>query len=197
MGQLDRFLVSVIQMYPSVAFLQHVPNQPKEGEPGRESDIVLGGRNPSPFHTLPPCSLDDAPDVIKLPAPGRMSSINMNMYAATRGAVWSSFWVFTKKRMKNLCNEPEDKKKKCLWIVSVVQNLQSFYANVMYISLISLQWWTVLIYLPVSVDCSCMRPVGCQFGYRASFNSQRVATLSAYLPCIRCISLLQGGVLHT
>lgn len=91
MGQLDRFLVSVIQMYPSVAFLQHVPNQPKEGEPGRESDIVLGGRNPSPFHTLPPCSLDDAPDVIKLPAPGRMSFINMNMYAATRGAVWSSF----------------------------------------------------------------------------------------------------------
>ncbi|XP_041820555.1 1-phosphatidylinositol 4,5-bisphosphate phosphodiesterase beta-3 [Chelmon rostratus] len=50
---------------------EHVPNQPKEGETRRESDVIQGGRLPSPFHALPPCSLDDAPDIIKLPAPAQ------------------------------------------------------------------------------------------------------------------------------
>ncbi|KAM9335769.1 1-phosphatidylinositol 4,5-bisphosphate phosphodiesterase beta-3 [Symphorus nematophorus] len=50
---------------------EHVPNQPKEGESKVDSDIIPGARIPSPFHVLPPCSLEDAPDVIKLPAPAQ------------------------------------------------------------------------------------------------------------------------------
>ncbi|XP_038586692.1 1-phosphatidylinositol 4,5-bisphosphate phosphodiesterase beta-3 isoform X1 [Micropterus salmoides] len=47
---------------------EHVPNQPKEGET-KESEVVPG--LPSPFHALPPCSMDEAPEVIKLPAPAQ------------------------------------------------------------------------------------------------------------------------------
>lgn len=54
----------------SIHVLQHIPNQPKDGETGGESEILQGG--PSPFHVLPLSSLDDAPDIIKLPTPGRM-----------------------------------------------------------------------------------------------------------------------------
>ncbi|KAM3591204.1 uncharacterized protein V6R79_024592 [Siganus canaliculatus] len=45
---------------------EHVPDQPKEGESRRESD-ALGGRLPSPFQA--PRPLDEAPDIIKNPAP--------------------------------------------------------------------------------------------------------------------------------
>lgn len=54
----------------SIHVLQHIPNQPKDGEPGGESEVLQGG--PSPFHVLPLSSLDDAPDIIKLPTPGRI-----------------------------------------------------------------------------------------------------------------------------
>lgn len=50
--------------------LQHVPNQPKDGEMTKDSDFIQGGRFPSSFHSLTP-SLDEAPDIIKSPAPGR------------------------------------------------------------------------------------------------------------------------------
>lgn len=50
-------------------FLQHIPDQPKDGEPGKESEVVPGG--PSPFHVLPLHSLEDPPDIIKLPSSGR------------------------------------------------------------------------------------------------------------------------------
>lgn len=50
---------------------EHVPNQPKEGEPKRECEVIPGGRLPSPFHNLPPCSLDEAPDIINLPTPAQ------------------------------------------------------------------------------------------------------------------------------
>ncbi|GLD53639.1 1-phosphatidylinositol 4,5-bisphosphate phosphodiesterase beta-3-like isoform X2, partial [Lates japonicus] len=49
---------------------EHVPNQPKDGETKRESDVIPGGQLPSPFHTFPPCPLDEAPDIIK-PAPAQ------------------------------------------------------------------------------------------------------------------------------
>ncbi|XP_042367844.1 1-phosphatidylinositol 4,5-bisphosphate phosphodiesterase beta-3 [Plectropomus leopardus] len=48
---------------------EHVPNQPKEGETKGECEVIPGGRLPSPFHPLPPCSLDEAPDILKVPAP--------------------------------------------------------------------------------------------------------------------------------
>lgn len=49
-------------------FLQHVPDQPKDGEPRKESEVLPGG--PSPFHVLPLHSLDEPPDIIKLPSSG-------------------------------------------------------------------------------------------------------------------------------
>ncbi|XP_075943039.1 1-phosphatidylinositol 4,5-bisphosphate phosphodiesterase beta-3 isoform X1 [Anarhichas minor] len=45
--------------------IEHVPNQPKDGETKRESEIIPH------FHSLPPCSLKEAPDIIKLPAPAQ------------------------------------------------------------------------------------------------------------------------------
>lgn len=67
--------VSILSIYP--LDLQHVPNQPKDGEPGGESEVLQGG--PSPFHVLPLSSLDDAPDIIKLPTPGRIFMHNIRM----------------------------------------------------------------------------------------------------------------------
>uniref|UniRef100_A0A8C3AK30 1-phosphatidylinositol 4,5-bisphosphate phosphodiesterase n=1 Tax=Cyclopterus lumpus TaxID=8103 RepID=A0A8C3AK30_CYCLU len=64
-----------------VTFPQHVPNQLKEGETKRESDVIPGGRLPSPFDTLPSWSLEEAPDIIKLPAPGRDLSLNPHKHA--------------------------------------------------------------------------------------------------------------------
>lgn len=55
-------------------FVQYVPNQPKEGEIRRESDVNPGGRLIAPFPAGPPFPLEDAPDVIKLPTPGRVLS---------------------------------------------------------------------------------------------------------------------------
>uniref|UniRef100_A0A3Q3KDS8 1-phosphatidylinositol 4,5-bisphosphate phosphodiesterase n=1 Tax=Monopterus albus TaxID=43700 RepID=A0A3Q3KDS8_MONAL len=46
---------------------ERAPNHPKEGDNKKESDVIPGGRLPSTFYTLPPSSLDDAPDIIKLP----------------------------------------------------------------------------------------------------------------------------------
>ncbi|XP_027133954.1 1-phosphatidylinositol 4,5-bisphosphate phosphodiesterase beta-3 isoform X2 [Larimichthys crocea] len=48
---------------------EYVPNQPKEGEIRRESDVNPGGRLIAPFPAGPPFPLEDAPDVIKLPTP--------------------------------------------------------------------------------------------------------------------------------
>ncbi|XP_074555404.1 1-phosphatidylinositol 4,5-bisphosphate phosphodiesterase beta-3 isoform X2 [Halichoeres trimaculatus] len=48
---------------------EHVPNQPKEGETRRESEVIPGCQLPSPFHIQHGCSIDDTPDIIKLPAP--------------------------------------------------------------------------------------------------------------------------------
>ncbi|XP_031706702.1 1-phosphatidylinositol 4,5-bisphosphate phosphodiesterase beta-3 isoform X2 [Anarrhichthys ocellatus] len=48
---------------------EHVPNQPKDGETKRESEIIPGLS--STFHSLPRCSLEEAPDIIKLPAPAQ------------------------------------------------------------------------------------------------------------------------------
>ncbi|KAK9524620.1 hypothetical protein VZT92_016997 [Zoarces viviparus] len=56
---------------------EHVPNQPKEGEARWDSEIIPGGRLPSPFHPLPPgvesgkSPCQEAPDIIKLPAPAQ------------------------------------------------------------------------------------------------------------------------------
>ncbi|KAG7243279.1 hypothetical protein INR49_011726 [Caranx melampygus] len=49
---------------------EHVPDQAKDGETRRESDVNSGVRYPSPFPNPPPCSLDDASEM-KLPPPGR------------------------------------------------------------------------------------------------------------------------------
>ncbi|XP_035531499.1 1-phosphatidylinositol 4,5-bisphosphate phosphodiesterase beta-3 [Morone saxatilis] len=56
---------------------EHITNQPKEGETRRESEVIPGGRLPTPFHALPPYSLDDSPDVIKLspPAPSQKEDL--------------------------------------------------------------------------------------------------------------------------
>ncbi|XP_063756584.1 1-phosphatidylinositol 4,5-bisphosphate phosphodiesterase beta-3 isoform X2 [Eleginops maclovinus] len=48
---------------------EHIPNQPKERESKGEWEAIPGVGLPSPFHSLPPCSLDQAPDILKLPAP--------------------------------------------------------------------------------------------------------------------------------
>ncbi|CAJ1086397.1 -phosphatidylinositol 4%2C5-bisphosphate phosphodiesterase beta-3 [Xyrichtys novacula] len=48
---------------------EHVPNQTKEGETRRESEVIPGCQLPSPFHTQHGGSFDDTPDIIKLPAP--------------------------------------------------------------------------------------------------------------------------------
>ncbi|XP_041634922.1 1-phosphatidylinositol 4,5-bisphosphate phosphodiesterase beta-3 [Cheilinus undulatus] len=48
---------------------EHVSNQPKEGDTRRESEVIPGCQLPSPFHTQHGISLDDTPDIIKLPAP--------------------------------------------------------------------------------------------------------------------------------
>lgn len=47
---------------------EHVPDQPRErGEPRRENEVAPG--LPSPL--LPPCLLDDSPDIIHLPVPAQ------------------------------------------------------------------------------------------------------------------------------
>ncbi|KAM8748212.1 1-phosphatidylinositol 4,5-bisphosphate phosphodiesterase beta-3 [Acanthopagrus schlegelii] len=49
---------------------EHVPNQPKEGEPRRKSDVIPGGQVPSPFHPFHPLPPPEpSPDIIRLPAP--------------------------------------------------------------------------------------------------------------------------------
>ncbi|XP_029696941.1 LOW QUALITY PROTEIN: 1-phosphatidylinositol 4,5-bisphosphate phosphodiesterase beta-3-like [Takifugu rubripes] len=45
---------------------EHVPDQPKDGEAGKESEVVPGGHSPS--HVFPLNALDDAPDILKLPS---------------------------------------------------------------------------------------------------------------------------------
>lgn len=59
----------ITQIHLSVAFVQHVPILPKEGETKGECEIIPG--LPSSFDALPLCLPDAAPDIIKLPAPGR------------------------------------------------------------------------------------------------------------------------------
>nr|XP_020465798.1 1-phosphatidylinositol 4,5-bisphosphate phosphodiesterase beta-3 [Monopterus albus] len=54
---------------------ERAPNHPKEGDNKKESDVIPGGRLPSTFYTLPPSSLDDAPDIIKLPAPSHREDL--------------------------------------------------------------------------------------------------------------------------
>ncbi|XP_033992419.1 1-phosphatidylinositol 4,5-bisphosphate phosphodiesterase beta-3 isoform X1 [Trematomus bernacchii] len=48
---------------------EHIPNQPKERESKGEWEVIQGGGLPSPFSSLPPFPLDEAPDILKLPAP--------------------------------------------------------------------------------------------------------------------------------
>uniref|UniRef100_UPI0037E7A88D 1-phosphatidylinositol 4,5-bisphosphate phosphodiesterase beta-3 n=1 Tax=Semicossyphus pulcher TaxID=241346 RepID=UPI0037E7A88D len=48
---------------------EHVPNQPKEGESRRESEVIPGCQLPSPFHTPHGGPTDDTPEINKLPAP--------------------------------------------------------------------------------------------------------------------------------
>lgn len=48
---------------------QHVPNQAKEGEPRRDSEATHGDGNTPIFDPPPP--LDNCPDIIKSPPPGR------------------------------------------------------------------------------------------------------------------------------
>ncbi|KAM7377459.1 hypothetical protein PAMA_013983 [Pampus argenteus] len=48
---------------------EHVPDQPKEGEPRRDSEVTAG--LPSAFHNFTPCPLNDAPDIINLPMPAQ------------------------------------------------------------------------------------------------------------------------------
>ncbi|XP_040887004.1 1-phosphatidylinositol 4,5-bisphosphate phosphodiesterase beta-3 [Toxotes jaculatrix] len=43
---------------------EHVPNQPKDGETKKESEVISGVRVNSPFHNLPPCAPDEFPNVI-------------------------------------------------------------------------------------------------------------------------------------
>ncbi|KAF1380511.1 hypothetical protein PFLUV_G00164540 [Perca fluviatilis] len=50
---------------------EHVPNQPKEKETKGECEVNSGSRLPSSFEPLPPCSLDEAHDIIKLPTPAQ------------------------------------------------------------------------------------------------------------------------------
>ncbi|CAK6967958.1 -phosphatidylinositol 4%2C5-bisphosphate phosphodiesterase beta-3 [Scomber scombrus] len=50
---------------------EHVLNQPKEGEPNKESEVIPGCQLPSPFHNILPCQLEDVPDVINLPTPAQ------------------------------------------------------------------------------------------------------------------------------
>ncbi|XP_029696556.1 1-phosphatidylinositol 4,5-bisphosphate phosphodiesterase beta-3 isoform X2 [Takifugu rubripes] len=45
---------------------EHVPDQPKDGEAGKENEVVPGGHSPS--HVFPLNALDDAPDILKLPS---------------------------------------------------------------------------------------------------------------------------------
>ncbi|XP_026173930.1 1-phosphatidylinositol 4,5-bisphosphate phosphodiesterase beta-3 isoform X2 [Mastacembelus armatus] len=48
---------------------EHVPIQPKEGDTKKENEVIPGGRLPPTFYNVPPCPMDESPDIIKLPAP--------------------------------------------------------------------------------------------------------------------------------
>ncbi|XP_056156127.1 1-phosphatidylinositol 4,5-bisphosphate phosphodiesterase beta-3 [Lampris incognitus] len=55
---------------------EHVPDQPKEGETEKESDMIQGGRLPSPFPNLPPSSQEgEYPDIINPPTPGQKEDL--------------------------------------------------------------------------------------------------------------------------
>uniref|UniRef100_UPI003AAA6303 1-phosphatidylinositol 4,5-bisphosphate phosphodiesterase beta-3 n=1 Tax=Centroberyx gerrardi TaxID=166262 RepID=UPI003AAA6303 len=54
---------------------EHVPDQPKEGEMEKESDVIQGGRLPSPLHNLAPASLEEVSDIISPPGPGQKEDL--------------------------------------------------------------------------------------------------------------------------
>lgn len=62
-------------------FVQHVLDQPKDGEAGKESEALPGG--PSTFQGLPVLPLDDPPDIIKLPSSGSTFMLSRQPGAVT------------------------------------------------------------------------------------------------------------------
>ncbi|XP_037613830.1 1-phosphatidylinositol 4,5-bisphosphate phosphodiesterase beta-3 [Sebastes umbrosus] len=109
---------------------EHVPNQPKEGETKGECEIIPG--LPSPFHTPPPCPLDEAPDIIKLPAP--VQSPKEDLIASVLGDIQSqsieelkqqkNYQKLIKKQSKEL-KEMRKKHLKKVWNLSKEQKSRS------------------------------------------------------------------------
>uniref|UniRef100_H3C925 1-phosphatidylinositol 4,5-bisphosphate phosphodiesterase n=1 Tax=Tetraodon nigroviridis TaxID=99883 RepID=H3C925_TETNG len=109
---------------------EHVPDQPGDGEPGKESEAVPGG--PSPFHGPPLHSSEDAPDIIKLPSSAQSQKSDL---IATVLADVQPQWVEELKQQKNYVKllkkqskELKEQKKKHLkkvWNLSKEQKSRS------------------------------------------------------------------------
>nr|XP_046236301.1 1-phosphatidylinositol 4,5-bisphosphate phosphodiesterase beta-3 [Scatophagus argus] len=108
------------------------PCQPKEGEIRRESETTQGGRLSSPFHAIPPCSLEDSPDIIKLPVPAQsqkedlIASVLEDVQAQPieELKVQKSYKKLLKKQSKEL-KELRKKHLKKVWNLSKEQNSRS------------------------------------------------------------------------
>ncbi|XP_071333869.1 1-phosphatidylinositol 4,5-bisphosphate phosphodiesterase beta-3 [Trachinotus anak] len=111
---------------------EHVPDQPKDGETRRGSDIIPGIRHPSPFHNLPPCPLDEPSDIMKLPAPAQSQKEDLIATVLTDVQVQSieelkqqkSYMKLLKKQSKEL-KELRKKHLKKVWHLSKEQKNRS------------------------------------------------------------------------
>ncbi|KAF0039146.1 hypothetical protein F2P81_009630 [Scophthalmus maximus] len=94
---------------------EHVPIQPKDGE---ECEVIPGVRLPSPFHNLPPCSLDESLDIIKFPPP------DVQVYSKEELRQQKSYMKLLKKQSKEL-KELRKKHLKKVWNLSKDQKNRS------------------------------------------------------------------------
>ncbi|XP_035480573.1 1-phosphatidylinositol 4,5-bisphosphate phosphodiesterase beta-3 isoform X2 [Scophthalmus maximus] len=108
---------------------EHVPIQPKDGE---ECEVIPGVRLPSPFHNLPPCSLDESLDIIKFPPPAQSQKEDLIATVLTDVQVYSkeelrqqkSYMKLLKKQSKEL-KELRKKHLKKVWNLSKDQKNRS------------------------------------------------------------------------
>ncbi|KAM9836517.1 1-phosphatidylinositol 4,5-bisphosphate phosphodiesterase beta-3 [Aulostomus maculatus] len=111
---------------------EHVPNQPREGETPRESDIIPGCRLPPPFPNVPPGSVDEDLHIINLPTPAQSQKEDLIATVLADIQVQSieelkqqkSFTKLMKKQNKEL-QELRKKHRKKVWNLSKDQKSRS------------------------------------------------------------------------
>ncbi|XP_075996015.1 1-phosphatidylinositol 4,5-bisphosphate phosphodiesterase beta-3 [Genypterus blacodes] len=108
---------------------EHVPDQPKEGEMQTDPELIQGGRLSAPFHNLPH-SLDEAPDIIKSPAPGHKEDLiaavlaDIQVLSIEELKQQKNYMKLLKKQCKEL-KELHKKHLKKVWTLSKDQKSRS------------------------------------------------------------------------